>query len=89
MSHGALHLIDVEGIVAAHHKVDIPVIICESFDADVLKPAVGDVSSERARLFSMKKSSGSGPGSMLVLTASPSQLVRLRRDLVLFRDKLL
>ena len=41
MSHGGLHLVDVEGRVAAHHHLDILVLVSEARDADVLEPPVG------------------------------------------------
>ena len=41
MSHGGLHVVDVEGRVAVHHHIHILVLIGEARDADVLELPVG------------------------------------------------
>ena len=41
VSHGGLHLVDVEGRVAVYHHLHILVLVGEAHDADVLEPPVG------------------------------------------------
>ena len=41
VSHGGMHLVDVEGRVAVHHHLHILVLVGEARDADVLEPPVG------------------------------------------------
>ena len=41
MSHGGLHLVDVERGVAVRHHLHIFVLVGEARDADVLEPPVG------------------------------------------------
>ena len=41
VSHGGLHLVDVEGRVAVHHHLHILVLVGEARDTDVLEPPVG------------------------------------------------
>ena len=41
MSHGGLHLVDVEGRVAVHHHLHILVLVGEARDADILESPVG------------------------------------------------
>ena len=41
MSHGGLHLVDVEGRVEVHHHLNILVLVSEARYADVLEPPVG------------------------------------------------
>ena len=46
VSHGGLHLVDVERRVAVHHHLHILVLVYEARDADVLEPPVGYLFSD-------------------------------------------
>ena len=41
LSHGGLHLVDVEGRVSVHYHLQILVLVGEARDADVIEPPVG------------------------------------------------
>ena len=41
VSHGSLHVVDVEGRATVHHHIHILVLVGEARDADVLEPPVG------------------------------------------------